>query len=66
VWFAALVLVLALIPMPAHAQGCAQCRDNTATTSPATQRAYRHAIILMSAAAAAFFVATLVLMKRSR
>jgi hypothetical protein len=65
-WFAlALLLALTFLPPHAHAQGCTQCRDNTASTTPATQRAYRHAIILMSAAAATFFVATLVLFKRN-
>jgi hypothetical protein len=49
----------------ANAQGCAQCRDNTAATSPATQRAYRHAIILMSGAGATFFTATVALFKRN-
>jgi len=63
---AALVLGLALLPANARAQGCVQCRDNTASTSPATQRAYRHAILLMSGAAATFFLATLVLFKRHR
>ena len=61
----AILLALALTPNPARAQGCTQCRDNTAATSPATQRAYRHAILLMSGAAATFFVATLILFKRN-
>jgi hypothetical protein len=61
----AILLALALTPIPARAQGCTQCRDNTAATSPATQRAYRHAIFLMSGAAATFFVATLILFKRN-
>jgi hypothetical protein len=47
-----------------HAQGCAQCRDNTAATPPATQRAYRHAIILMTVTAGGIFIATLALFKR--
>ena len=51
-------------PSAIHAQGCAQCRDNTASTTPATQRAYAHAIELMSGAAAAFFVATVLLIRR--
>lgn len=49
----------------AHAQGCAQCRDNTAATSPATQRAYAHAIELMTAAGAALFIGTLIVFKRN-
>ena len=61
-----IILLLALAPVPTHAQGCTQCRDNTAATSPATQRAYRHAIILMSTAAATFFLTTLAIMKRNR
>ena len=67
-WTAAIILTAAIAatPIPAHAQGCAQCRDNTAATSPATQRAYRHAIILMSTAAATFFLTTLAIMKRNR
>ncbi len=58
------LLFAALNPLPAHAQGCTQCRDNTAATPPATQRAYRHAIALMAVAASGLFVATLVLFKR--
>jgi hypothetical protein len=54
------------LPIPIHAQGCTQCRDNTAATSPATQRAYRHAILLMSGAAATFFLVTLTIVKRNR
>ena len=60
------MLFLALIPIPAHAQGCTQCRDNTAATSPATQRAYRHAIVLMTTAATTIFLTTLAIMKRNR
>jgi len=65
VWLAIFVLGFALLPPPTHAQGCTQCRDNTAATSPATQRAYRHAIILMSAAAASLFLTTLIILKRN-
>jgi multisubunit Na+/H+ antiporter MnhG subunit len=64
-WSAVLFLTLAT-PISAHAQGCAQCRDNTAATSPATQRAYRHAIILMTGAAATLFLATLAIVRRNR
>src|SRR6185369_10121988 len=39
----------------AHAQGCAQCRDNAAGTPPATQRAYRNAIILLTLSASGLF-----------
>jgi hypothetical protein len=60
-----LLFGLLLDPTPAHAQGCTQCRDNTAATSPATQRAYRHAIVLLGSAAATLFAATLLLFKRN-
>ena len=49
-----------------HAQGCTQCRDNTAATSPVTQRAYRHAIIFMTSTASSLFLGTLLLIKRNR
>jgi hypothetical protein len=51
---------------PAHAQGCTQCRDNAAATSPQTQAAYRHAIILMTGTASTLFLTTLVIFKRQR
>jgi hypothetical protein len=60
--FAALLLT----PTSAHPQGCTQCQDNTAATPPATQRAYRHAIILLTLTAGGLFVATLALFKRHR
>jgi hypothetical protein len=60
-----LLAALAFVPSSANAQGCTQCRDNTAATSPATQRAYRRAILLMSGAAATFFIATLIFFKRN-
>lgn len=62
--FGALLLFALLSTVPALAQGCTQCRDNTAATPPATQRAYRHAIILMAGAGCGLFIATLVLLKR--
>jgi hypothetical protein len=55
--------VLAIAPF-AHTQGCTQCRDNTAATSPATQAAYRHAIILMALTASGIFLGTLAMLKR--
>ena len=64
---AALVFLAALLGSPSlHAQGCAQCRDNTAATPPATQRAYRHAIVLLAVTAGGLFAATLTIFKRSR
>jgi hypothetical protein len=63
---AVLLMTVALLSAaPAHAQGCAQCRDNTAATAPATQRAYRRAILLMTAAGAAFFLTTVALFTRN-
>jgi hypothetical protein len=60
----ALLLFALLNAAPALAQGCTQCRDNTAATPPATQRAYRHAIILMAGAGCGLFITTLILVKR--
>jgi hypothetical protein len=62
----AIILFTALIPPPTHAQGCTQCLDNTAATPPATQRTYRHAIILLTFTAGGLFAATLALFKRHR
>ena len=58
-----IAMVLAIAPL-AHSQGCTQCRDNTAATPPATQRAYRHAIILMAIAASGIFLGSVALLKR--
>jgi hypothetical protein len=61
-----LFTALTLSSPPAHAQGCTQCLDNTAATPPATQRAYRRAIILLTLTAGGVFVTTLALFKRHR
>jgi hypothetical protein len=61
-----LFTALTLSPPPTHAQGCTQCLDNTAATPPATQRAYRRAIILLTLTAGGLFVTTLALFKRHR
>jgi hypothetical protein len=58
--------VITLSPPPAHPQGCTQCLDNTAATPPATQRAYRRAIILLTLTAGGLFATTLALFKRHR
>jgi len=61
----ALLLAAALTSSStAHAQGCAQCRDNAAGTPPATQRAYRNAIILLTLSASGLFVTTVALLRR--
>lgn len=66
IFFAGILLAIAVLcPISARAQGCVQCRDNTAATSPATQRAYRHAIEMMIVAAGGIFVVTLFLLKRN-
>jgi hypothetical protein len=62
---ALVAVVLAIAPF-AHTQGCTQCRDNTAATPPATQRAYRNAIILMATTAGGLFLTTVALLRRSR
>jgi hypothetical protein len=61
-----LIAAFSIASTSAHAQGCSQCRDNAAATSPATQRAYRHAIILLTVTAGAFFVGTLTLFRHRR
>ena len=60
-----LLLVAAIsLSSSAHAQGCAQCRDNAAETPPATQRAYRNAIILLTLTASGLFITTVTLLRR--
>lgn len=61
-----LITALGIVPASAHAQGCAQCRDSATATPRATQRAYRHAIILLTVTASVFFVATLTIFRRRR
>jgi hypothetical protein len=61
-----LIALLLFLPPLSHAQGCTQCLDNTAATPPATQRAYRRAIILLTLTAGGLFVTTLAIFKRHR
>jgi hypothetical protein len=61
-----LFIALTMSPPPIRAQGCTQCLDNTAASPPATQRAYRRAIILLTLTAGGLFVTTLALFKRHR
>ncbi len=63
---AASLLFLCLLAAPAVPQGCTQCRDNTAATPPATRRAYRNAIILLTVTGGGLFVVTVALLKRHR
>jgi len=60
------LLLYTLLSPLLHAQGCAQCQDNTAATAPRTQAAYRHAIILLTLTAGGLFIGTLALFKRHR
>ena len=67
---ALIATILTIAPLAhapsAHAQGCAQCLDNTAAAPPKTQAAYRRAIILLTLTAGGLFVTTLALFKRHR
>jgi hypothetical protein len=63
---ALLLAAASLMSAQLYAQGCTQCRDNTAGTSPATQRAYRHAIALLAVTATGIFAGAVTLMRRSR
>ena len=56
-----------LLPAPAaHAQGCAQCRDNLQSTPPAVQAAYRHAIELLALSGLTLFTGGIILLRRYR
>jgi len=61
-----LIAVLGIASATTHAQGCAQCRDSASATPRSTQRAYRHAIVLLTVTAGVFFVGTLTIFKRRR
>jgi hypothetical protein len=63
-----LIALAALLTLaePASAQGCALCRDNTASTPPQTQAAYRHGIELLATTASVLFAGTIFLLKRPR
>jgi hypothetical protein len=63
---AVIVAVFLALAAPAHAQGCTQCRDNTAATPPRTQAAYRHAIVLLATTACGIFAGSVLLLKRLR
>jgi len=62
---ALLLGAISLTPTPAAAQGCAQCKDNAAATPPGTQRAYRHAILLLTVTAGGLFGVTVLLVRRN-
>jgi hypothetical protein len=61
-----LIAVLGITSATANAQGCAQCRDSATATPRATQRAYRHAIVLLTVTAGIFFIGTLTIFRRRR
>jgi hypothetical protein len=63
---AVMLAALFTLAAPAHAQGCALCRDNTASTPPTTQTAYRHAIVLLGGTGCVLFAGTVFLLKRQR
>jgi len=58
-------LILFIFATQAIAQGCAQCLDSTRATPPAVQAAYRHAILLLGAFGASFFIAGALLLRRN-
>jgi hypothetical protein len=60
-----LLATIALAPSLSHAQGCTQCRDNAASTPPATRRAYRNAIALLTITATGIFTGAVFLLRRS-
>jgi len=64
-FLAAATLVIASASAPLHAQGCSQCRDNAAATPPATRRAYRNAIALLTITATGIFTGAVFLLRRS-
>ena len=64
-----LCLAAALSPAfacPAHAQGCAQCRDNVQATPLPVQQAYRHAIELLAISGLAVFAGGVLVLRRYR
>jgi hypothetical protein len=65
-WRIAMLTIMLTIAPSARPQGCTQCLDNTAATPPATQRAYRHAIVLLTVTAGGLFATTLALFRRNR
>ncbi len=64
-WLLLISILLPLVAVGAHAQGCAQCLDTTRATPPAVQAAYRHAILLMVGVASTLFIVGLILLRRN-
>ena len=65
IWNAALLFVL-LLGRFIQAQGCSQCRDNTAATPVRTQHAYRNAILLLVGTALGITSTVLLIGRRFR
>ncbi len=60
------LILLSSLAIPAHPQGCSQCRDAVGQTPARTQSAYRNAILLMVLAGATVFSVTVITLKRFR
>jgi hypothetical protein len=61
-----LLVALLISWSPAHAQGCAQCRDNIQGTPLPVQQAYRHAIELLAISGLTVFAGGILLLRRYR
>ncbi len=61
-----IVLVLMILSASLVAQGCTQCRDNTAATPPETQHAYKTAIVLLMGTALGISSAVILIGRRFR
>lgn len=62
-----LVLLLGAFCLPAHAQGCAACKDAVKNSPAQTQRAFRHGILmlLIPAAGAILVFGTIIVRNRN-
>ena len=61
-----MLLVPFVLGFPIRAQGCSQCRDNTAATPARTQHAYRDAILLLTGTALSISSAVIFIGRRFR
>ncbi len=59
-------LVALIITIPAHPQGCSECRESVGQTPARTQTAYRRAILLMITASGTIFISAVLLLRRHR
>ena len=60
------ILLMLSSPSFSKAQGCSQCRDNTAANPVETQHAYRDAIIMLAGGALAVATAAILVGRRFR